>query len=98
MHPLNALGLDSMNSPFYQHFWPTVGDCVTKCELDFLNLGVISSKFNVVSRIVSNILANRLKVVLPTIISKNQNAFMSNRVITDNILVDFEVMNHISQK
>ena len=113
-----------MNPLFYQHFYPIVGECVIKCVLDFLNLGVIPPKFNethitlipkdkdpkkitgywpislsnVVSRISSKVLANRLKVVLPTIISENQSAVMSNRLIIDNILVVFEVMNHISQK
>ena len=129
MHPLKAPGPDGMNplgmNPlFYQHFWPTVGDCVTKCVLDFLNLGIIPPKFNethitlipkvknpkkiieyrpislsnVVSRIASKCVANRLKVILPTIISENQSAFMANRLITSNVLVAFEVMNHISQR
>ena len=31
MHPLEAPGPDGMNPLFYQHFWPTIGDCVTKC-------------------------------------------------------------------
>ena len=53
---------------------------------------------NVVSRIASKVLASRLKVVLPTIISKNHSAFMTNRLILDNILVAFEVMNHTSWK
>ena len=46
MHPLKALGPDGMNPLFYQHFWPIVGDCVTKCVLDFLNLGVTPVNFN----------------------------------------------------
>lgn len=37
-------------------------------------------------------------MVLLDLISENQSAFMSNRLITDNVLVAFEVMNHISQK
>lgn len=53
---------------------------------------------NVVSRIASKVLASRLKMVLLDLISENQSAFMSNRLITDNVLVAFEVMNHISQK
>lgn len=53
---------------------------------------------NVITRIVSKVLANRLKVVIPTLISESQSAFMVNRLITDNILVTFEVTNHISHK
>ena len=31
---------------FFQHFWPTIGNVVTKTVLDFLNLGIIPPKFN----------------------------------------------------
>ena len=53
---------------------------------------------NVVSRLASKVLTNRLKVLFPHIISENQSAFMSNHLITDNVLVTFETMHHISQK
>lgn len=45
IYPLKALGPDSM-PPSFQHFWPTVGNLVTKTVLDFLNFGVIPPKFN----------------------------------------------------
>ena len=52
----------------------------------------------VVSRLASKVLTNRLKHLFPHIISENQSAFMSNRLFTNNMLVAFEAMHHISQK
>ena len=53
---------------------------------------------NIVSRIASKVLANRLKTFLPHIISENQSAFMTKCLITNNVLKAFENMHHISQK
>lgn len=53
---------------------------------------------NVVSRLASKVLANRLKCFLPNIIRENQSAFMSNCLIIDNVLVAFETMHYIKQK
>ena len=53
---------------------------------------------NVVYKIASKSIANRLKKILPSIISYTQSAFVHGRLITDNILVAFETTNHISQK
>ena len=46
----------------------------------------------------SKVLANRLKTVLPTVISENQGAFIPGRVITDNIMILFEVCHYLRQK
>ena len=53
---------------------------------------------NVISRLASKVIANRLKRFLPKIISEHQSAFMSERLITDNILVAFETMHYLNQK
>lgn len=53
---------------------------------------------NVVSRLASKVLIDRLKLVFPHIISENQSAFTSNHLITNNVLVSFDTLHHISQK
>ena len=53
---------------------------------------------NVVYKIASKAIANRLKKFLPSIISDTQSAFVHRRLIVDNILVAFEAMHHINQK
>ena len=41
---------------------------------------------NVVYKIISKILVNRLKPILPDLVSQNQNAFIASRIIGDNLL------------
>lgn len=53
---------------------------------------------NVVYKIISKVLANRLKRLIDSIISETQSAFIPDRLITDNIMVAFEVMHYMKRK
>ena len=53
---------------------------------------------NVAYKIASKAVANRMKPGLQEIIGENQSAFVAERLITNNILVAYEMMNHISKK
>ncbi|XP_060972278.1 uncharacterized protein LOC133038209 [Cannabis sativa] len=59
---------------------------------DFRPISLCSTIYKVVAKSI----ANRLKTVLTSLISHNEGAFLSNRIIVDNILIANEVNNSIN--
>ena len=53
---------------------------------------------NTTYKLISKILANRFKAILPSIISENQSAFTPDCLITDNVLAAFEFMHYLNHK
>ncbi|KAJ9554109.1 hypothetical protein OSB04_018154 [Centaurea solstitialis] len=52
---------------------------------------------NVILKIITKVLANRIKPILPNIISANQTAFVKDRLITDNIIIAFEMLHSMQR-
>lgn len=56
------------------------------------------SLWNISYKVMSKVVTNRLKDIMPRIISENQRAFFSGRLIQDNILVVHEVFHYSKNK
>lgn len=53
---------------------------------------------NVIDKVVTKAVANRLKQMLPSIMSESQSVFIPGRSITDNVMITFVVIHCLNQK
>lgn len=53
---------------------------------------------NVLMKIITKVLANRMKGLLDVVVSDTQSAFIPGRLISDNIMVSYEIMHYLKRK
>lgn len=53
---------------------------------------------NVLMKLVTKVIANIMKPVLTQVVLDTQSAFVPGRVITDNVMVSFEVLHYLKRK
>lgn len=68
---------------------PKVKDATRMTQLRPISL------YNVLYKIVAKVLTNKLKLILPRVISPTQSAFIPGRLISDNYLVAAEVAHYM---
>lgn len=59
---------------------------------------MLISLWNVRYKVVSKVLGNRVKAILPSIISPSQSAFVPRRLIGDNTLIAYELLYYMRNK
>uniref|UniRef100_A0A803QQN3 Reverse transcriptase n=1 Tax=Cannabis sativa TaxID=3483 RepID=A0A803QQN3_CANSA len=94
MAPDKSPGIDGISALFYQRHWDVVGPLVLKCMLQILNDGDDIEAIN--SALITLIPKVEQPIRLTT--SQNQSAFLPRRLITDNVLLAFELVHCLKNK
>ena len=89
LHILNEKGTTAPLNHTYIALIPKIGK--PRKVADFRPISLC----NVIYRIITKVIANRLKHILQHVISPAQSAFIPNRLITDNIIIGYECFHKI---
>ncbi|WCJ43897.1 hypothetical protein M5689_024606 [Euphorbia peplus] len=105
-HFWNVIGVEIFNAcvgwlsrnEFPASLNDTIIVLIPKCDQpdSMSNLRPISF-CNVLYKLIAKVLANRIKIILPEIISESQSAFVLGRALVDNVFIAFESL-HYMQK
>ena len=92
MHDLNVLNLNMPMTEINKTNITLVPKVKNPTKMmDFRPISLCNVKY----KLISKVLANRLKVILPYIIFENQSTFLFGRLINDNVLVVFELIHYL---
>ncbi|KAL8092159.1 hypothetical protein AgCh_034453, partial [Apium graveolens] len=53
---------------------------------------------NVLMKIITKVMANRMKGLLDHVVTETQSAFIPNRLISDNVMISYEIMHYLKGK
>lgn len=91
LHILNSGGIpDQINNTFISLI-PKLCNPSTSTDFRLISL------YNVIMKIISKTVANRIKVILPSIMNETHSAFLTGRLITKNSLIAFEIFYYLKQ-
>lgn len=105
MGPTKALGDDGFSTLFFQQFWHIVGFEITSYWLQILNkhnelesLNITNIILFFINKVIVKVIANQFQHVLEIYIDSTQFAFVPEQLISNNILVAYEIMHTLQQK
>ncbi|XP_016706908.2 uncharacterized protein [Gossypium hirsutum] len=94
--PLKAPGLDGFPALFFQRYWHIVGPEVEKPS-NMTHFRPISL-CNVIYKIIAKVLVLRMSETLGSCVNEAQGAFILGRLISDNVLIAYEILHSLKMK